>query len=839
MKIQRVLLLSVVFSFLIGQASPRLIAANPTARDDWCDVDEDSFCFIPFGADCDDNDSLTYPGAAELADLKDNNCTGFGDEPPVGFTRQGYSGQGFASAVTWYGDYVYVAASAVLQVYHAPLGSDPVLVSEIEFRDWVRELVVDGDTLFVAARGDGLFAYDLAGDPSHPLFAGKISGTFDVGEYTGVEATINGVYARKGLVVVALGNDVSKSQGGVDAVVYTYDPALDTFSLVKAIGTEARSITTAEVPITASLSEDGSGVYIGYGVLAGELAYVPLAVPSDPTLNKNIGGVMDIETKGNYAFVGITRVDWPWVAVSMLSRVSIVGGELVEEPLITNPGASAGNAVDIHGDLLCFGTWSPGRYETGEYNLWTFTNLEAIRPTRAAAAGTLDWIFQVSCREEDDTNSWVYVADEWGGLEIWQRSGITLTLDLDHDRAATGMFALGMVVDGSTVYSVREGGGLWAFDESDPHGEIPVVEWIDRSDPGCSCTDCCPPAEGQWPWPPAVFVSSATLNQGRILLLAQDRNNAVPGQNYLMLFEKNEISGEYDNLYSEPLQQPSWWSWSMIKSVTDEIVLASTSTHLLRAYQHCAADAADPVRFLGEIPMPTQEQYLEINDVAVYGDYLFVAEVHKGLLSDPDTGQIHVYRWKQGALVTCPGKPTLLNPPEYLGAFAADQIPHALLVDNIHNRLIVGSSAYNALPIKDGALLFYDLSSFDPVNPAELDNHRIDVSPDEGLRVARTNVFDLLLDGDNLFVVDFDNGLYLYSMDREAYTGFYPDQRGTSQEAYSPYLVQSPEGVMPLYHPIAVALTPSGRIMVQEHMSGRVSILSMASQWLYLPLVGK
>jgi hypothetical protein len=401
------------------------------------------------------------------------------------------------------------------------------------------------------------------------------------------------------------------------------------------------------------------------------------------------------------------------------------------------------------------------------------------------------------------------------------------------------MFALGMVADGSTVYSIREGGGLWAFDESDPHGEKPVVEWIDRSDPGCSCTDCCPPAEGQWPWPPAVFVSSVTLNQGRLFLLAQDRNNAVPGQNYLMLFEKNKISGEYVNLFSEPLQQPSWWARSMIKSITDEIVLSSTSTHALRAYQHCPVDPANPVRFLGEIPMPTQEQNLEINDAAVYGDYLFVAELHKGNLSDPDTGQIHVYRWKQGELAVCPSQPTLLNPPEYLGSFAADKIPHTLLLDGIRNRLIVGCSAYNAFPIKDGALLFYDLRSFDPANPADLDNHRSDVSPDEAMRIFRTNIFGLLLDGSNLYVADFDNGLYLYSLDRGAYTAFYPAHRGTSQEGYTPYLVQSPEEVTPLYHPITVALTPSGRIMVQEHMSGRVSILSMISQQIYLPLVGK
>jgi len=123
------------------------LAASVSADPTWCDQDSDGFCPKPHGTDCDDSDSLTYPGAEERPDLKDNNCNGFGDEPPVGFTREGYSGQGFASAVEWYEDYVYLAAAAVLRVYHAPPGTEPTLVHEIEFRDWVREMAVDGDTL--------------------------------------------------------------------------------------------------------------------------------------------------------------------------------------------------------------------------------------------------------------------------------------------------------------------------------------------------------------------------------------------------------------------------------------------------------------------------------------------------------------------------------------------------------------------------------------------------------------------------------------------------------------------------------------------------------------------
>jgi hypothetical protein len=65
--------------------APTQALADPA----WCDQDGDGFCFEPFGPDCDDSDPRTYPGAEERDDLKDNNRSGFGDEPPVGFRREG------------------------------------------------------------------------------------------------------------------------------------------------------------------------------------------------------------------------------------------------------------------------------------------------------------------------------------------------------------------------------------------------------------------------------------------------------------------------------------------------------------------------------------------------------------------------------------------------------------------------------------------------------------------------------------------------------------------------------------------------------------------------------
>jgi hypothetical protein len=130
----------------------------------------------------------------------------------------------------------------------------------------------------------------------------------------------------------------------------------------------------------------------------------------------------------------------------------------------------------------------------------------------------------------------------------------------------------------------------------------------------------------------------------------------------------------------------------------------------------------------------------------------------RGLLALPG-GMIHLYRWKQGILSTCPAQPTLLDPPEYLGSFCAELIPYRLLVDSARDRLIVGCSSKRTFPVKEGALLFYDLGDLKPDDPADMDNHRSFHSPDASIRVTHPNVHGLLLDGDALYVADLDNGL--------------------------------------------------------------------------------
>ena len=308
-----------------------------------------------------------------------------------------------------------------------------------------------------------------------------------------------------------------------------------------------------------------------------------------------------------------------------------------------------------------------------------------------------------------------------------------------------------------------------------------------------------------------------------------------------MLFEQDQVSGEYRCIYSDPLGYfgPVTSTWgSNLLTTHDEILFASLSARPLRLYQHCPGEA-DQVRFLGEIAIPSQGDNMEFADVAMYGDYLFVAEAHHAPLAVPDSGQIHVYQWKQGDLNTCPNQPSLLNPPQYLGAFGADVIPHTLLMDPPRNRLIVGCTSKVTFPIKEGAVLFYDLTSFSPAHPADMDQHRASRSPAPSMRVTYPNVHGLALspNGDSLYVADPDNGLYQYSLSQEAYIGFYPAQRGATSQAIEPQMVRSPHNVVPLHTPITVALSPSGKIMVQEHVTGRVSILLSNRFQVYLPLV--
>jgi hypothetical protein len=421
---------------------------------------------------------------------------------------------------------------------------------------------------------------------------------------------------------------------------------------------------------------------------------------------------------------------------------------------------------------------------------------------------------------------------------------------------------------GTKIYSIKEGAGLWVVDAEHLADEQVAVEWINPEDPGCSercekyCPPphenekcCCPPLTGTWPYPPAVFVSSGTDSQEKIALLAQDRNTAVPGDGYFMLFKEDSIAGRfnYQCIYSE-----SWpgraWSGNVIKAYDSFLFVSAdvakpSPPNELRLYQHRAdpSGISDTVDFIGVIEMPSEpgqkDDLWSIVDVAVYGNYLFVAEAHQQLMSVPDSGRIYVFQWQQddGA----PDRePVVLLPAKYLGLFCTTPrtgfIPNKLLVDKSRDRLIVGCTSRYVPPVHQGAVLFYDTISeclenapgcFNPASPDYMETRRTDHSPDTSLRALNTypNIYGIVVDGDAMYIADFDNGLYKYALDSsepQEIIGFYPAHRGRPSEPVTPHLVMSPEGIIPLFHPVSVGVIPStGDIVVQEFMSGRVTIL--------------
>lgn len=828
-----------------------------------------------------------HPGAEEYPDWIDSNCNGFADEPPIGFEREGSSMQGFASAVDWYGDYVYVAAGSVLQVYDTGSGARPELTAEIEFRDWVRQMDVEGAMLFVAARGDGVIALDLS-DPAHPQQAGHFRGTFTVDDsHTGVPALFHGIDAlwdeqnQTFLVAVANANAVPANEGGIDAVVFTYDAAGKEFNLLEAFDSSVRSEKRMQVPTSVGLAESERSLYIGYGWPGlsllplffdpyGELVYVPLDGAGAPLHKTGIGAVMDLTTRGNHAFAALTRA-CPNQECGILSRFTPGSKALTEAPVLQLPGGGPGGAVDVDGDVVSFSTISVGRYQDGN-NLWAFTdlaNLDAAPPSPpaiAGSAGTLDWVFQLACRDAG-TESRIYVADEWGGLETWRIKNGDLTLDLGTDRVATGMFSLGMWNVGTKIYSIKEGAGLWVVDAEQLSHEQAAIEWINTEDPGCSdrcetyCPPphnnekcCCPPKTGSWPYPPAVFVSSGADSQGRVAVLAQNRNTAVPGDGYFMVFKEDSAAGrfQYQCLYSE-----SWpgraWSGNVIKAHDSFLfVTADVDTpappNELRLYQHLTDPAAsDTVHLLGVIEMPSEpglkDNLWSIVDIAVSGKYLFVAEAHQPLLAVPDRGRIYAFQWKRDDDGSG-SEPATLLPAKYLGSFCVTEhngfIPNRLLVDTARDRLIVGCTARYVPPVHQGAVLFYDsisaclenaTSCFNSASPDSMETRRTDHSPDASRRALNTypNINGIAVENDAMYIADFDNGLYKYALDSPGspeIIGFYPAHRGSPREPLTPHMVMSPKDIIPLFHPISVGVIPStGSLVVQEFMSGRITLL--------------
>ena len=848
--------------------------------------------------------------------MRDGNCNGMSDEPPVGMALEGFSLQGAALSVEWYGDeqvqYAYVGAGSVLQVYEIEPVTGAQLVHEINLRDLPRDMKVaehpGGATLFVAVRGDGLWAFDLS-DPAQPYATAMVVGRFDVGPYTDVEAIFNGVDARwdgdKYVVAAAHQNYVSKISGGVDAVVFHHYPDCVPDCLIPVTAIEAAEVRGdtpwpgLETPFTVGLTADAQGLYLGYvGNLlllfpqGTEVVYVDLSEPDTGYhLPVNVGWAWDIETYGSDAFLA----SGPWTDFECkLARLSVVGSALDWE-CIANPDANGpGGFVDVDGDLLAFAITAVGR-DSDNQNLYLYS-LASDDPTLTATACTMDWVFSLACRDAIDQqeSDWIYVADEWGGLQLWESPPPNEELigfcQVDSEppyytftegmRSATGAALSGGVwlqddESGTHIVAAKGGSGFWYFDELALDQERPAVEWIDWQDPGCNedcdiyCGDtlcCCPPpreydplappGERIHPYPPGIFSAAGASTQGKMAILATDRN--APGDvaiarsynGYFMMFAPDLAEDRYECLFSKPVNA----SGSRILSEGEMLFVphehrepeaaepeaaVERSTREVRLYQHCP-DEQDWLRedpdlwtMVLEVPPATDWQSVSATlDMAVHGDLVFICtEVWK---PDPwplgTSGWfVYVYRWKDGPLSGCPEQANISV--EFLGSFSnqlsafVGAIAVQLEVDPLRELLFVGAANGAG---QFGVLTSYDLARFDPPDMEQFVASRRDISPAQyGIPQDRgIDVQGLSFDAGLLHVADANNGLYVYAPQDDAYIGFYPASHVSASRVIQPELLEAPLGTFPVNMPISVALSPSGKVVAHEHTTGRAALLA-------------
>jgi hypothetical protein len=207
-----------------------------------------------------------------------------------------------------------------------------------------------------------------------------------------------------------------------------------------------------------------------------------------------------------------------------------------------------------------------------------------------------------------------------------------------------------------------------------------------------------------------------------------------------------------------------------------------------------------------------------IIDATAYGDYVFAAGSSMLGLN----GEIRVYRYKFGEPSGCPDEAEVFL--DYIGSMATDVLPNELYADEARHCVYAGCRSEWG---KGGALLRFDLpapgTAISTRRLAGIDAGRIDLSPGPLSRRLAPSIEGFALSGNHLYVADARNGLYKLDLTTNEYVAFYP---GSPSGIAHSRLIESTEGIIPLANASAVALPPSGNVLVQEFVSGRVTILA-------------
>ncbi len=827
---------------------------------DGCDADEDGYTVA--AGDCDDNDPSIQPGAEERANIVDDNCNGFADEPPVGLELdEGATAlQGWATAVAHADDHVFVSGAATLLVYHEGTDGALALEARVDLRDVVYDMALDGDTLFLAAGNAGLVAVDVS-DPAVPVIADQR-----------VDFAASSVGARNGYVAVGHRNQKTVAVYPFDgerfgAPVFTYagDDCMMASDYVSAVTLGGPSGEHLYVGYAGTHEEDQSGTTLT--VQDGDLAYFEdfHAGPSVPAacLSRHgddpIGAVSALSALDEADRSGVflaterkTMQDVP--SLRWVEPVCDPAGVCVLEEVVPCEDCycdaadpedcpdgtllkGRGNAVAGDSSLVCVGGMHVFDYKLDD--LWCVRDPFSPNP-RPLSTRTLDLVYDLEFNRDSDGIARLYVADEWGGLQVYQPD-----TDLDRmvARAATGAQSFAVWRDRQTIYSVKEGAGLWRYQEGT--GEDPVVlerVWSRGGDPTVACYDTEENGGDYDPTNPSclddVFVH-AGVSDGQTVYLQVGNRFDIVGLDYTYFVAVDRDSGEalFQQYQSEHV---SFWGIGSVvveplADGTNAVFLATGSNRCndmdeqyygpcldgtfqeggLRLYRHdTVAGTMAQAAFVPTGTLPSGVYAVEALDAAILGDYVFVPllEFRWPKLRDLANGVfasegIAIYRWRDQV-----GNLGLEEVSRVAPLDVHDE-PYRLLVDEDHGLLLAGGQKLLAYPLTD-------------TDGVPLLGTPVDLSPGDNSLNAPLAIWGMARLGNRLYVADPYNGIYGYDLSAGVETRpvvFYPTFDAASNQP-----IPLAADIRPLHMPRDLAVASDGALLVQEWISGRVSLLREA-----------